>query len=104
MSRHEITPKTVHPLYGHEPSTHDYAENRWGHAIEILTVEDEGKSLWVAGFGLGVDEGDFIILDNHGRGEGTTRYQVTEISYYRDPPDMWTGLLTFAPRQWLTDS
>lgn len=76
--------------------THDYTRCAWGHNIEVLSFLGEGKRLRVAGWGLGIAKGDYLLLNNKG---DSTRYQVSSIKYRRDPPDMWTAELMFAPRE-----
>jgi hypothetical protein len=56
---------------------------------------DGGMRLRMAGWGLGIKDGDYLILPN---GSNTTRYQVERISYRADPPDMWFADVVFAPR------
>lgn len=75
--------------------THDYTQRGWGHDYAINRVIDGGTVLRASGWGSGISEGDFLILPN---GEATTRYRVESIEYYRDPPDMWSADLWFAPR------
>ncbi|MCP6759809.1 MAG: hypothetical protein NHB32_13830 [Fischerella sp. CENA71] len=41
----------------------------------------------------GVKRGDWIILENDSR---FYQYQVEEIDYYSEPPDMWIALLSQA--------
>lgn len=77
--------------------THDYTHRRWGHDFTIMSVGGpNGQVLHACGWGRGIHNGDFLILPNGG---STTRYSVSEIDYYLDPPDMWTAVLAFAPRQ-----
>lgn len=75
--------------------THDYSKPRWGRAVEVLSIEDGGQWLRVAGFGRAVGVEDFLILPNR---DGTTRYQVAAIEYKNNPPDMWFADLVFRPR------
>lgn len=78
-----------------EPKTHDYrnAVRRWGHDITYRPApNDQLKAL---GWGRGIADGDYLLLSN---GKGDTRYRVDLITYYRDPPDMWKAVLSFAPR------
>ncbi|MEI2581633.1 hypothetical protein [Scytonema sp. PRP1] len=44
----------------------------------------------MTGQGKGIKRGDYIILCN---GSQSCRYQVEEIDYYSEPPDMWIALL-----------
>lgn len=80
-----------------EPTTHDYTKPRWGHDYYVSDVHAEGQSISLSGWGKGIKEGDFLILntDNTGR---TTRYQVYVIHYYSDPPDQWRADARFASR------
>lgn len=75
---------------------HDYTFRTWGHDYIIGRVEDGGKRLHVSGWGEGIRAGHFILLPN---GETSTRYQVSEIKYMRDPRDQWFAVLRFAPRE-----
>ena len=56
-----------------------------------------GAKLHAMGWGNGLEKGDYILLANNG-GRGSTRYEITEISYKSDPMDMWEAALVFAPR------
>lgn len=75
--------------------THDYTRRGWGHDYSTLDVIDGGMRLKLAGWGLGINAGDYLILRN---GSETTRYQVDTINYRPDPSDMWFAEATFAPR------
>lgn len=76
--------------------THDYTKRTWGHDFSTVKVIDGGFRLKLAGWGLGIKPGDYLILPN---GDATTRYQVEHIDYRSDPPDMWFAEATFASRQ-----
>jgi hypothetical protein len=76
------------------PATHDYSKRCWGHDY-TFTPTDGGKKASMMGWGNGIESGDFLILQN---GEGTTRYKVKSIEYKRDPSDMWSAQVEFAPR------
>lgn len=79
------------------PATHDYGPNkrRWGHDYTIHKVYDNGLGLDLSGWGYGLEEGHYILLDNQGE---STRYQIATIDYHRNPPDMWKAHVKFAPR------
>jgi hypothetical protein len=76
--------------------THDYTRRTWGHDYSTTEVLDGGMRLRMAGWGFGIEAGDFLILPN---GNGTTRYRVDSIDYRMDPRDMWFAEASFAPRQ-----
>ncbi|WP_339381337.1 hypothetical protein [Brasilonema sp. UFV-L1] len=44
----------------------------------------------MTGQGKGVKRGDYIILRDS---SNACRYQVEDIDYYSEPPDMWIALL-----------
>lgn len=75
-------------------NTHDYSRPVWGHACTFEPV-DGGQTGKMIGFGLGIETGHYLIIRN---GTGTTRYQVSSISYFRDPADMWSAQVVFAAR------
>lgn len=75
--------------------THDYTLRQWGHNFTITQVFDGGLKISMSGWKSGISEGDFLILPN---GAETTRYRVTSIEYYNNPPDMWKATAEFAPR------
>lgn len=79
-----------------EPQTHDYTRKTWGHNYEVMAVKRGGMELRLCGWGHGIKEGDYLILEN---GSGSTRYKVESIAYRTDPPDMWFANAVFAPRQ-----
>jgi len=74
---------------------HDYTRRAKGHDFTITQVFDGGLKLSMCGWGNGISNGDFLILPN---GNETTRYRVTSIEYYNNPPDMWKATAEFAPR------
>ncbi|MBU7582170.1 MAG: hypothetical protein KAF91_04545 [Nostoc sp. TH1S01] len=80
-------------LSTNEPSqkhkTHDYSRFTTGrdYVFESLNQGLEGQ---MTGIGKGIKACDYIILR---RGAELFRYQVEEIDYYADPPDMWMALL-----------
>jgi hypothetical protein len=78
--------------------TYDYTMARWGHNVIITAVHDDGKILKASGWGRGIAVGDYLLLPALPH-KGSTRYQVTAIEYFRDPPDMWWATLRFAPRK-----
>ena len=78
-----------------EPKTHDFIDCSWGHSCSFTPI-DKGLKGSIIGHGGGISKGDYLLLKN---GEHSTRYQVTEISYYSDPTDMFRGKVDFAPRK-----
>ncbi len=76
-------------------NTHDYTNRHWGHDFYISDVMEYGEQLLVGGWGKGIKAGHYLILPN---GESSTRYKVKSIEYHRDPADMWSAEVTFAPR------
>lgn len=81
-----------------EPQTHDYGPDRryWGHDY-YFTPTGDGKHGRLYGWGHGLLEGDYILLDDkHG---GTTRYKLENVRYESNPSDMWFADAIFAPRQ-----
>ncbi len=81
---------------GVRQQTHDYTRRTWGHDYTTLRVIDGGQRLRLSGWGLGINAGDYLILQN---GNGSTRYRVDSIDYRTDPRDMWLAEASFAPRQ-----
>jgi hypothetical protein len=79
--------------------THDYTYRYVGHdyAFEPIGGGRRGKA---TGWGEGIQQGDYLILQN---GERGTRYRVESIRYFDDPPDMWSAVLSFAPRSKKSD-
>ena len=76
--------------------THDYTTPCWGHDYCIDSIENKGINIKLTGWGHNIDLNDFLILRN---GSNNTRYKVTSIRYYLDPPDMWSANAIFAPRE-----
>tara|TARA_Y100001963_G_C6672968_1_gene396015 strand:+ start:300 stop:548 length:249 start_codon:yes stop_codon:yes gene_type:complete len=75
--------------------THDYSVRSWGHDYNILSINDNGLSLRLTGWGYGLSDDDYIILKN---GMDTTRYKIDEVRYENNPSDMWFAEASFAPR------
>ena len=56
----------------------------------IATPDDGCDRFTMTSYGDRVRAGDFILLQQNGE---KVRYQVEQIDYYYDPPDLWTALL-----------
>ena len=76
--------------------THDYTRRYLGHDY-IFRPKDGGNSASITGWGCGISNGDYLLLE-HPNG-GATRYRVTSIKYCANPSDMWSAQADFAPRQ-----
>ncbi len=70
--------------------TYDYTEYVCGRDYVFEPVDEMSKG-YMTGQGKGIKRGDYIILKN---GSNSCRYQVEEIDYYSEPPDMWMALLS----------
>lgn len=80
-----ILNKTKHS----QNKTYDYTQYVGGRDYVFEPVDNQAKG-YMTGQGKGIKCGDYIILYN---GSKSCRYQVEEIDYYSDPPDMWIALL-----------
>ncbi|GAA6621722.1 hypothetical protein [Scytonema sp. NUACC26] len=69
--------------------TYDYTECVCGCDYAFEPVDNLTKGYMTAQF-KGIKRGDYILLKN---GSNLYRYQVEEIDYYSEPPDMWIALL-----------
>ena len=69
--------------------THDYTQLVSGSDYIFESIDGESKG-YMTGQGKGIKPGDYILLPD---GSGISRYQIEEIDYYSNPPDMWIGLL-----------
>ena len=81
---------------------HDYTRMFWGHAVHFSgrpgPVVDGYESQYVSGHGpftgkRRVRSGDVLRLKSE---RGVGRFPVLDVEYFRDPPDMWRGLLVHA--------
>lgn len=81
----------------HLPTTHDYTNPRWGHDYTVREIINDGVQVRAMGWGSDIRKGDFLIIRNENF--ETTRYRVVTITYMRNPADMWSALLAFAPRK-----
>jgi len=82
-----------------DPETWDCTGKSWGDNTEVVKVIDDGARLRLVGWhrqARRFREGDYLLIRN---GRDTTRYRLTEVSTYLDPPDMWKGWAEFAPRE-----
>ncbi|MCC5614857.1 hypothetical protein LC605_07180 [Nostoc sp. CHAB 5836] len=68
---------------------HDYSQKIWG-SDYIFEPTNEGMIAYMTGIGKGIRASDRIILR---QGCESYEYQIEEIDYYSDPPDMWIALL-----------
>ena len=69
--------------------THDYTQSHGGDDYIFDPIE-EGNGGYLTGQGRGIERGDYLILSD---GSHCHRYQVEEIDYYSNPPDMWIALV-----------
>jgi hypothetical protein len=69
--------------------THDYTKCVSGTDYVFESVDNLTKG-YITSQRQGVKHGDYIILQN---AINCDRYQVEEIDYYSDPPDMWIALV-----------
>ena len=79
-----------------EPTTHDYTRLGWGHNITVTSISEDGLKANVVGHGLGVKQGDYLILANGPA--ATTRYRIAKFKPLR-PADCWRAKIEFAPRE-----
>jgi hypothetical protein len=81
--------------------THNYTARHWGHDYLITLIKKGGLELSITGWGRGISDGDYILMESQSTEPGSnrdTRYKVKKIRYYTNPPDMWAMTATFAPR------
>ena len=72
--------------------THDYTRPEWEDAYIFEPLEHGGGGYITAQDGK-VKPGDYLILPDATTADKSCTYQVQEISYYSNPPDMWMALL-----------
>jgi hypothetical protein len=82
-----------------EAQVHDFrdAARGWGH--DLCYEPLPGQRLKATGWGHGLEGGDFMLLTN---GAADTRYRIDEVEYIGGmggPKDMWSAVLSFAPRE-----
>jgi hypothetical protein len=68
---------------------YDYTQHVGGRDYIFESVDNLTQG-YMTGQGKNIKRGDYIILQN---GTESSRYQVEEINYYSDPPDMWMAFL-----------
>lgn len=81
--------------------THDYTAKakRLGHDCTFTPIYEGMRGImtgWGPKGGPQIEVGDFLLLQN---GDKDTRYKVVSIKYHRDPLDMWSATVEFAPRE-----
>ncbi|MBW4630358.1 MAG: hypothetical protein KME30_00180 [Iphinoe sp. HA4291-MV1] len=81
--------KTLSKTKKLQSKTYDYTQYVNGHDYVFESVDNQTKG-YMTGQGRGIKRGDYIILCD---GSNAIRYQIEEIDYYSDPPDMWIALL-----------
>lgn len=70
-------------------NTHNYLASKWRNSY-IFEVLEQGVRGYITAQGRGVQLGDYLILPY---GSTSAKYQVEEITYYSNPPDMWIALV-----------
>ena len=73
----------------HKNKTHDFTELVYGSDYAFEVAEDPSKAYMTAQR-RGVKTDDYIVLLI---GSEYWRYQVEQIDYYSNPPDMWMALI-----------
>ncbi|MBE9206608.1 hypothetical protein IQ244_08780 [Nostoc sp. LEGE 06077] len=68
---------------------HDYSQFITGRDYVFESI-NQGLEGHMTGVGKGIKPCDYIILRSESE---LSRYQVEEIDYYADPPEMWMALL-----------
>lgn len=71
---------------------HDLTQDDWDHSFSYDPTGREGE-IYLTSQGRNVQPGDCIVIGNP---SGYIDYQVREIEYYAEPPDMWIALLVKA--------
>jgi hypothetical protein len=79
----------------HKHKTHDFTEFTSDRDYVFEKADDITKG-YITGQGKGIKPGDFILLR---QGEDSCCYQVEQIDYYSDPPDMWMALVARVTRE-----
>jgi hypothetical protein len=82
--------QSIKPKYRVEAKTHNYTHLVCGKDYVIEKSEDTQKSHMTA-TGQDIKSGDCIIIT--GADGNNYKYQVEEVDYYSNPPDMWMALL-----------
>jgi MioC protein len=72
-----------------EQKIHDYSKFISGKDY-IFEWLNEDIEACMTGFSKDIKPGDYIILSSSNE---SSQYQVQEIDYYSNPPDMWMALL-----------
>ncbi len=70
--------------------TYDFTGYVCGRDYVFEPTDDQKKGYMTAQC-KGIKSGDYIILQS---GSSSYQYQIEEIDYYSEPPDMWIALLS----------
>jgi MioC protein len=81
--------KTFFWVAKRKPKTHDYRRFVWGEDY-IFEPSDSGSGGYITGQGKGIKRGDYLILS---KGTDLYHYQVEQIDYYSNSPDIWIAFL-----------
>jgi len=73
----------------HKHKTHDFTQCVSG-SDYVFEVAENFTTAYMTARGKGVKPNDYIILQI---GSDSHRYQVEQIDYYSNPPDMWMALI-----------
>ena len=79
-------------------TTHDYGpDQRYRGHDYIFEPIDAGLKGRMIGWGKGVKQGHYILLEQSESQDGRTRYRIDQIEYKLNPDDMWNAIVSFAP-------
>ncbi len=79
----------LNKLKRNKNKTHDFTKCAHG-SDYVFEVAEEVTAAYMTAQSKGVNPGDYIILQF---GSESWRYQVEQIDYYSNPPDMWMALI-----------
>ena len=84
-----LTNFVLNKLRLHKNKTHDFTECVCG-TDYVFEVAEEVTTAYMTAQSKGVKPGDYIVLLI---GSESKRYQVEQVDYYSNPPNMWMALI-----------
>jgi hypothetical protein len=87
--RREIFVKSKLKDKRYKGKIYNYSESKDENEFIIELIDQNLLKYSMTGFGSGIKVGDFVAIDE----KNLIKYQVEDIDYFFEPPDMWIAIV-----------